>query len=132
MQLGRDRIPRGGPGGFGEQARDVCERLGFGDQVGPGKPVAGVAEKVQGRTEVPRFIVVHAEDRQLPDPHPQGGRAGDEVVFGGGKVIRESMGQGSTTRAEGATAWTAGSMTPREVSTAPGQPEHIPARCSVR
>ncbi|MCW2878819.1 MAG: urease, alpha subunit [Sphaerisporangium sp.] len=31
---------------------------------------------------------------------PQG--AGDEVVFGGGKVIRESMGQARTTRAEGA------------------------------
>ena len=30
------------------------------------------------------------------------GRAGDEAVFGGGKVIRESMGQGSATRAEGA------------------------------
>ena len=30
------------------------------------------------------------------------GRAGDEVVFGGGKVIRESMGQGGTTRAAGA------------------------------
>ncbi len=30
------------------------------------------------------------------------GRAGDEVVFGGGKVIRESMGQGVTTRADGA------------------------------
>ena len=28
--------------------------------------------------------------------------AGDEVVFGGGKVIRESMGQGVATRAEGA------------------------------
>jgi urease subunit alpha len=28
--------------------------------------------------------------------------AGDEVVFGGGKVIRESMGQGRVTRAEGA------------------------------
>ncbi|MFJ8667437.1 urease subunit alpha [Streptomyces sp. NPDC093600] len=30
------------------------------------------------------------------------GRAGDEAVFGGGKVIRESMGQARTTRAEGA------------------------------
>ncbi|HEY3810354.1 MAG TPA: urease subunit alpha [Acidimicrobiales bacterium] len=30
------------------------------------------------------------------------GRAGDEAIFGGGKVIRESMGQGGTTRAEGA------------------------------
>ncbi|MBO8188618.1 urease subunit alpha [Streptomyces spirodelae] len=30
------------------------------------------------------------------------GRAGDEAVFGGGKVIRESMGQALTTRAEGA------------------------------
>ncbi|MDD4867125.1 MAG: urease subunit alpha [Mycobacterium sp.] len=28
--------------------------------------------------------------------------AGDEAVFGGGKVLRESMGQGRTTRAEGA------------------------------
>src|SRR5215470_2819413 len=27
---------------------------------------------------------------------------GDEVVFGGGKVIRESMGQSAATRAEGA------------------------------
>ncbi|HEX9357920.1 MAG TPA: urease subunit alpha, partial [Streptosporangiaceae bacterium] len=27
--------------------------------------------------------------------------AGDEVVFGGGKVIRESMGQAVATRAEG-------------------------------
>jgi urease subunit alpha len=30
------------------------------------------------------------------------GRAGDEAVFGGGKVIRESMGQGRATRAAGA------------------------------
>jgi urease subunit alpha len=29
------------------------------------------------------------------------GRAGEEAVFGGGKVIRESMGQGRVTRAEG-------------------------------
>src|SRR5919205_1523186 len=29
------------------------------------------------------------------------GRAGEEAVFGGGKVIRESMGQGRATRAEG-------------------------------
>ncbi len=31
-----------------------------------------------------------------------GPAAGDEAVFGGGKVIRESMGQGTATRAEGA------------------------------
>lgn len=30
------------------------------------------------------------------------GRSGDEAVFGGGKVLRESMGQSRTTRAEGA------------------------------
>jgi urease subunit alpha len=30
------------------------------------------------------------------------GRAGDEATFGGGKVIRESMGQGRATRADGA------------------------------
>src|SRR4051812_31137024 len=32
------------------------------------------------------------------------GLAGEEAVFGGGKVIRESMGQGRATRAEGAPA----------------------------
>ena len=42
------------------------------------------------------FIEV-TEDRCRPD-----GSAGDEVVFGGGKVIRESMGQSRATRAEGA------------------------------
>ena len=30
------------------------------------------------------------------------GRAGDEAVFGGGKVLRESMGQGRASRADGA------------------------------
>ncbi len=30
------------------------------------------------------------------------GLAGDEAVFGGGKVLRESMGQGRVTRADGA------------------------------
>ena len=33
---------------------------------------------------------------------PNGAAAGEEVVFGGGKVIRESMGQSRVTRAEGA------------------------------
>jgi urease subunit alpha len=33
---------------------------------------------------------------------PDGAAAGEEVVFGGGKVIRESMGQSRVTRAEGA------------------------------
>ncbi|GAA2358215.1 urease subunit alpha [Nonomuraea africana] len=42
------------------------------------------------------FIEV-TEDRSMG---PSG--AGDEAVFGGGKVIRESMGQARTTRAEGA------------------------------
>ncbi|MEV1121387.1 urease subunit alpha [Actinosynnema sp. NPDC049800] len=42
------------------------------------------------------FIEV-TEDRSRG---PQG--SGDEVIFGGGKVIRESMGQGVATRAEGA------------------------------
>jgi urease subunit alpha len=42
------------------------------------------------------FVEV-TEDRCRPR-----GLSGDEVVFGGGKVIRESMGQARTTRAEGA------------------------------
>ncbi|AHH93982.1 urease subunit alpha [Kutzneria albida] len=43
------------------------------------------------------LLIEVTEDRCLG---PQG--AGDEVVFGGGKVIRESMGQSTATRAEGA------------------------------
>ena len=33
------------------------------------------------------------------------GKAGDEAVFGGGKVIRESMGQSRTTRQEARRTW---------------------------
>ncbi len=43
------------------------------------------------------LLVEVTEDRCRP-----GGAAGDEAVFGGGKVIRESMGQSPVTRAEGA------------------------------
>ncbi|WP_424535168.1 urease subunit alpha [Sphaerisporangium viridialbum] len=39
---------------------------------------------------------------EVSDDLSRGPGAGDEVVFGGGKVIRESMGQARTTRAEGA------------------------------
>ncbi|MEU2722892.1 urease subunit alpha [Streptomyces smyrnaeus] len=43
-------------------------------------------------------LLVEIEDDLSGGP----GRAGDEAVFGGGKVIRESMGQALATRAEGA------------------------------
>jgi urease subunit alpha len=43
-------------------------------------------------------LVIEVEEDRCGGP----GRAGDEAVFGGGKVIRESMGQGGTTSAEGA------------------------------
>ncbi|MCC8247943.1 urease subunit alpha [Saccharothrix luteola] len=43
------------------------------------------------------LLIEVTEDRSMG---PQG--SGDEVIFGGGKVIRESMGQGVATRAEGA------------------------------
>jgi urease subunit alpha len=43
------------------------------------------------------ILIEVTEDRSRG---PRG--SGDEVVFGGGKVIRESMGQGAATRAEGA------------------------------
>ncbi|MFF5973030.1 urease subunit alpha [Streptomyces sp. NPDC012769] len=43
-------------------------------------------------------LLVEIEEDRSGGP----GRAGDEAVFGGGKVIRESMGQSRTTRAEGA------------------------------
>ncbi|MGW2326124.1 urease subunit alpha [Streptomyces sp. NPDC001700] len=43
-------------------------------------------------------LVVEIEEDRCGGP----GRSGDEAVFGGGKVIRESMGQARTTRAEGA------------------------------
>ena len=39
---------------------------------------------------------------EVEQDRSRGEGAGDEVVFGGGKVIRESMGQARTTRAEGA------------------------------
>jgi urease subunit alpha len=39
---------------------------------------------------------------QVTADRSRGAGSGDEVVFGGGKVIRESMGQGMATRAEGA------------------------------
>ncbi|MFD2417375.1 urease subunit alpha [Amycolatopsis pigmentata] len=42
------------------------------------------------------LVIEVTEDRSM------GAGAGDEVIFGGGKVIRESMGQGMATRAEGA------------------------------
>ncbi|WP_223769945.1 urease subunit alpha [Streptomyces huiliensis] len=43
-------------------------------------------------------LLIQVEEDRCGGP----GRAGDEVVFGGGKVIRESMGQSRATRAEGA------------------------------
>ena len=43
-------------------------------------------------------LLVEIEEDRSGGP----GRAGDEAVFGGGKVIRESMGQATVTRAEGA------------------------------
>jgi urease subunit alpha len=39
---------------------------------------------------------------EVTEDRSRGLGAGDEVIFGGGKVIRESMGQGMATRAEGA------------------------------
>jgi urease subunit alpha len=39
---------------------------------------------------------------EVTEDRSRGAGAGDEVVFGGGKVVRESMGQGVATRAEGA------------------------------
>ncbi|MFD7655802.1 urease subunit alpha [Actinosynnema sp. NPDC059797] len=39
---------------------------------------------------------------EVTEDRSRGAGSGDEVVFGGGKVIRESMGQGAATRAEGA------------------------------
>ena len=43
------------------------------------------------------LLIEVTEDRSMG-----AGGSGDEVLFGGGKVIRESMGQGTATRAEGA------------------------------
>src|SRR5690349_24139048 len=42
-------------------------------------------------------LLVEIEEDRCGGP----GRAGDEAVFGGGKVIRESMGQATATRADG-------------------------------
>ncbi|MFV2020085.1 urease subunit alpha [Micromonospora sp. LOL_023] len=48
-------------------------------------------------------LLIEVEEDRCAPPGPDGRPAyGDEVVFGGGKVIRESMGQSLATRAEGA------------------------------
>ncbi|MET1072989.1 MAG: urease subunit alpha [Umezawaea sp.] len=39
---------------------------------------------------------------EVTEDRSRGAGSGDEVLFGGGKVIRESMGQGTATRADGA------------------------------
>ncbi|ANZ36565.1 urease subunit alpha [Lentzea guizhouensis] len=39
---------------------------------------------------------------EVTEDRSRGAGSGDEVIFGGGKVVRESMGQGIATRAEGA------------------------------
>src|SRR3954464_13039051 len=39
---------------------------------------------------------------EVTEDRTRGPHGGDELVFGGGKVVRESMGQGVATRAEGA------------------------------
>ncbi|SEQ22900.1 urease subunit alpha [Lentzea xinjiangensis] len=39
---------------------------------------------------------------EVTEDRSRGAGSGDEVIFGGGKVVRESMGQGVATRAEGA------------------------------
>ncbi|MEN3362384.1 MAG: urease subunit alpha, partial [Mycobacteriales bacterium] len=39
---------------------------------------------------------------EVTEDRSRGPMAGDEAVFGGGKVIRESMGQSTTSRADGA------------------------------
>src|SRR3954464_3634230 len=39
---------------------------------------------------------------EVTEDRTRGRGGGDELVFGGGKVVRESMGQGMATRAEGA------------------------------
>src|SRR5690348_18153006 len=43
-------------------------------------------------------LLIEVTEDRCGGPGP---RAGDEAIFGGGKVIRESMGQGTATRAEG-------------------------------
>ena len=45
------------------------------------------------------LLIEVTEDRS--SAAPAGRSSGDEAVFGGGKVIRESMGQARTTRGEG-------------------------------
>jgi len=49
------------------------------------------------------LLIEVTEDRcGGPGTDGRPGQAGEEAVFGGGKVLRESMGQGRTTRAQGA------------------------------
>src|SRR6201992_1589470 len=57
----------------------------------------GAATRGRGRLPDTNLLIEVTEDR-CGGPGPL---AGDEAIFGGGKVIRESMGQSVATRAEG-------------------------------
>jgi urease subunit alpha len=59
--------------------------------------------KLYGPTEGDRIRLADTDLLiEVTEDRCRGARGGDEVVFGGGKVIRESMGQARTTRAQGA------------------------------
>ena len=42
---------------------------------------------------------------EVTEDRSRGAASGDEVLFGGGKVIRESMGQAAVTSAKTASTW---------------------------
>jgi urease subunit alpha len=46
-------------------------------------------------------LLIEVTEDRCGGPDPSRPLAGDEAIFGGGKVIRESMGQSVATRAEG-------------------------------
>ncbi|MDQ3151428.1 MAG: urease subunit beta, partial [Actinomycetota bacterium] len=77
------------PAAAPSQGRWTVERSRYAELYGP-------TEGDRVRLADTDLIVQVTEDRC------RGPRGGDEVVFGGGKVIRESMGQSRASRADGA------------------------------
>ncbi|WP_374203197.1 urease subunit alpha [Streptomyces sp. ST2-7A] len=76
--------PRTPPGG-----RPVLDRAAYADLYGP-----TTGDRIR-LADTDLFVEIEEDLAGGP------GRAGEEAVFGGGKVIRESMGQSRATRAEG-------------------------------
>src|SRR3954451_10811093 len=104
----RRALPCGSNPGWSVRSRSCRSRAaGWSQGCGRSGPVTSI-----GRERYAELFGPTVGDRvrladtnlliEVTEDLSMGAGAGDEVIFGGGKVIRESMGQALATRAEGA------------------------------